>query len=679
MTSLPGKSDEASIKLEPRQTVDEVNIGPRMRSYRGPFALFVTLVCVAMSLFHLYSTVLGTFDALFIRAAFLIFVMVLGYALYPARSGRAQEEQAYPPLTDALLMVMGAGVGFYVLVNYERILVTVGSPSNVDVVVGSVAILLVLELCRRAAGPILASVCALFLLYALCGNYIPGFFGHRGYDFVRLVSHMYLTTEGIFGICAGVATNYVFLFILFGAFLSCTGAGRFFIDLAVALLGNFSGGPAKVAVFASCLMGTINGSSTANVVGTGAFTIPLMKSIGYQPHFAGAVEAAASTGGMLMPPIMGAGAFLMSEITGVPYMQIIAAAALPAILYYVGVLTGVHLEAKRTGLKGLPRESLPDAVRLIKERCILLAPIAAVVWALLQGFTPPYAAITGIATSIVAGAILPSTRVHPFRYWDALVQGPKDALGVCIACIAIGFILGSATLTGAGLKLANGILLLSGGNLFLILFFTMVASLVLGMGLPTTANYLVTSTLAAPALLKAGVAVLPAHLFCFYFGIIADITPPVALAAMAGAGLAGSPPFKTGVQAFKLAAPAYLIPYVFVYAPQITLIGYDFWSGVQASFTAILGVMCLGISIMGWMFTAVPWWQRVPLFGAALMLMVPGPLTDLTGIALLAVVAFLQRRVTAKAEASVVAPAPDTNRRAAGRSSTGLASSEHLE
>lgn len=635
---------EAISEEEAERITAKLDVGSRLRKYSGPFAIFLTVVAAAMSLFHLYTTLFGFFDAPIQRAAFFTFVMVLGYALYPARFKGQIMEYRFPPIWDLALMAIGAWVGSYIIINFEDIVMNMGNPSKTDLIMGSIAVLLVLELCRRAVGPVLATICTVFLLYALFGNYIPGFLSHRGYPFERLVSHMYLTTEGIFGMAAGVATTYVFMFILFGAFLARTGTGKFFIDLAVALLGSYSGGPAKVAIFASGLMGTINGSSVANVVGTGSFTIPLMKSIGYKPHFAGAVEAAASTGGQLMPPVMGAGAFLMAEITGVPYSQIIIAAALPAILYYTGVLTGVHLEAKRTGLQGLPRDQLPSAWKIIKERGLLLTPIFAVIFMLLQGYTPPYAAITGIATSIVAGAILPTTRVHPIRYWEALVQGSRDALSVSIACLSIGFIMGVATLTGAGLKIANGILLLSGGNLFFTLFFTMVASLILGMGLPTTANYLVTSTIAAPALVQAGIPLLPAHLFVFYFGIVADLTPPVALAAMAGAGIAGGPPVKTGVQSFKLAAPAYLIPYVFCYAPQITLLGFDFWSGLQASFTATLGVICLGISIMGWMFTNVPWIQRGPLFAAAFLLIVPGWETDLMGLVALSIVALFQWR-----------------------------------
>ena len=698
MAQDPPLQVEAISEEEAERISARLDVASRLRKFTGPFAAFVVMVSAGMSLFHLYTTFFGFFDAPIQRAAFFVFVFVLGYAFYPARFKGGLASLRFPPWYDLVLMAMSAMVGSYILINYETIVENMGYPTQTDLIMGSIAILLVLELCRRAVGPVLMVICMVFLLYVLLGNLIPGFLSHRGYPFTRLVSHMYLTTEGIFGVATGVATTYVFMFILFGAFLFRTGTGQFFIDLAVALLGSFSGGPAKVAVFSSALMGTINGSSVANVVGTGSFTIPLMKSIGYRPYFAGAVEAAASTGGQLMPPVMGAGAFIMAEIVGVPYTQVIVAAALPAILYYTGVLTGVHLEAKRTGLEGIPRSMLPSPMKILRERGILLLPIVLVVYMLMNGRTPPYAAVTGIMGSIVFSqfipsnrgridttaqaavqilgnvigvaailylmlfeyaspylvvsamlvsiaitGLLPSTRNQVGKYWEALVFGARDALAVAIACISIGFIMGSATLTGAGLKIANGIILLSGGNLFLTLFFTMIASLILGMGLPTTANYLVTSTIAAPALVHAGVPLLAAHLFVFYFGIVADLTPPVALAAMAGAGLAGAPPTKTGVQAFRLAAPAYLIPYVFCYAPQITLLGYDFLSGLEASVTAALGVISLGISLFGFMMTWVPWWQRVPLFCAALLLIVPGWETDLMGFVLLGAV-FLHQR-----------------------------------
>ena len=677
----------------------KLDISSRLRKFVGPFAVLLAAGSVAMSLFHLYTTFFGFFDAPIQRATFFTFVCVLGFAFYPMRFKGKLDTLRLPPWHDLILMVLSAIVGLYIVINYETIAANMGSPSQTDLVVGGIACLLVLELCRRAVGPVLTIICAIFILYALLGNYVPGLLGHRGYPLQRVISHMYLTTEGIFGVAAGVATTYVFMFILFGAFLVRTGTGQFFNDISVALLGHYSGGPAKVAVFASALEGTINGSSVANVVGSGSFTIPLMKSIGYRPHFAGAVEAAASTGGQIMPPVMGAGAFIMAEIIGRPYIDIAVAAAVPAALYFTGVLMGVHLEAKRTGLVGIPKDRLPSALKVMRERGVMLLPIAAVVYMLMNGYTPPYAAVTGIVACIVFSGLLAENRIRDARDWMAVAQvfkdvvglatvafmllnrtesylpvvgvaatvglvallpgtrpqalnflealrfGARDALSVSIACLAIGFIMGSATLTGAGLKIANSILQLAGGNLLLTLFFTMIASLVLGMGLPTTANYLVTSTIAAPAIVQAGVPLLSAHLFVFYFGIIADLTPPVALAAMAGAGLAGAPPTKTGVQAFRLAAPAYLVPYVFCIAPQLTLLGYDLISGIEASFTAILGVVALGVALFGWMITWVPWWQRIPLFAAALLLITPGWETDLIGFVVLIAVYLHQRNL----------------------------------
>ncbi len=723
MANEPLRKVEVVSEEEVERITAQLDVGSRLRKYVGPWGLALTLLAAAMSAFHLYTTFFGFFDAPIQRAAFFTFVFVLGYALYPARFKGRLDTRRIPPPHDLALMGLSAFVGLYIIVNYETIVRNMGNPSQTDIIVGSLAILLILELCRRAVGPVLAAICLVFILYALFGNYVPGLLTHRGYSFPRVVSHMYLTTEGIFGIAAGVATTYVFMFILFGAFLVRTGTGQFFNDIAVALLGRYSGGPAKVAVVASALEGTINGSSVANVVGSGSFTIPLMKSIGYKPHFAGAVEAAASTGGQLMPPVMGAGAFIMAEIIGRPYVEIAIAAAVPAILYFTGVIWGVHLEAKRTGLAGLPPEMLPSAARVMRERGLMLIPILVVVYMLLQGYTPPFAAVTGIVASVVFSGLLPEnrlrnpqgwkataqlvrdliglatvaylllnresagqisllglsisqsylvvlgialvvglvaavpeTRGQALKYWEALVQGARDALGVGIACLSIGFIMGSATLTGAGLKIAGSILQLSGENVLLTLFFTMVASLILGMGLPTTANYLVTSTIAAPALVQAGIPLLSAHLFVFYFGIVADLTPPVALAAMAGAGIAGAPPTKTGVQAFRLAAPAYLIPYVFCFAPQLTLLGYDILSGLHASLTAILGVLALGIGLFGWMRTWVPWWQRVPLLVGALFLIIPGWETDLLGFLLLAAVYVHQTYVLRRAKVASEPP-----------------------
>src|SRR5665647_2486978 len=394
--SQPPPLVESISEEQAEELTAKLDVGSRIRKYSGPFGIIFAVVAATMSLFHLYTTLFGFFDAPIQRSIFLSFVMFLGYALFLLRyRPEAMMGLRFPPIWDLVLMALGVSAGAYIVVNYQDIVMNMGNPTQTDIIMGAMTILLVLELCRRAAGPVLTVVCAIFLLYALFGSYVPGFLGHRGYSFERVVSHMYLTTEGIFGIAAGVATTYVFMFILFGAFLLRTGTGQFIIDIAVSSLGNFSGGPAKVAVFASGLMGTINGSSVANVVGTGSFTIPLMKSIGYKPYFAGAVEAVASTGGQFMPPVMGAGAFIMAEFLGIPYTKIILYAFIPACLYYLACFLQVHFRAKRIGLKGSNRDTLPNLWTVLKQKGYLLTPIGVLIYLLMNYYSPMRAAIVG--------------------------------------------------------------------------------------------------------------------------------------------------------------------------------------------------------------------------------------------------------------------------------------------
>src|SRR5690606_7132896 len=442
----------------------------------------------------------------------------------------------------------------------------------------------------------------------------------------------YFTTEGIFGLPLGVSATFIFLFILFGAFLEKTGIGRFFIDLANAVAGFASGGPAKVAVITSALEGTVSGSSVANTVGSGSFTIPMMKRLGYRPEFAAAVEATASTGGQLMPPIMGAAAFLMAEFTGIPYIRIATAALLPAILYFTGIFIAVHYEAKRLGLKGIPRDQLPSVWSVIRERGHLFLPLVAIIVLLVQGNTPMKAAFYGIVLAVVAAMIHPSTRMSLRDIIAALEQGARAALGVVMATAAAGIIIGVITLTGLGLKLASGLVSLAQGQLFLTLFFTMIASLILGMGSPTTANYVITSTIAAPALLQLGLPVLVAHMFVFYFGILADITPPVALAAYAGAGIAGAQPMKTGVTATRIAVAAFLIPYI----PSMLFIDVTWQQILQMAITSILGMFGVAVAMGGFFRTNLTVPERI-LFALGGVLMIdPGLVTDLVGLILLA-------------------------------------------
>jgi TRAP transporter 4TM/12TM fusion protein len=465
---------------------------------------------------------------------------------------------------------------------------------------------------------------------------------HRGLTPEQLVGHLYFTTEGVFGIPLGVSSTFIFLFILFGAFLEKTGLGKFFIDIANAIAGWASGGPAKVAVLSSALQGTISGSSVANVVGSGSFTIPMMKKLGYHKNFAGAVEAAASTGGQLMPPIMGAAAFLMAEFVGIPYMEVVKAAVVPAILYFLGVFLGVHFEAKKHHLEGTPRSELPPWGKIMKEEGHLAIPLIAIIGLLASGYTPMKAALAGIFISIATAMLRKNTRMSFYDIVDGLIKGARGALGVLVACAAAGMIIGVVTKTGVGLKLASALVTVAAGNFMLLLFCTMLTSLILGMGVPTTANYVITSTIAAPALIQLGVPTLAAHMFVFYFGIIADITPPVALAAYAGSAISGGDPLKTGVNASKLGIAAFIIPYVFVLSPQLLGIGATFTSVLMTTTTAIIGMIGISGAMIGQFYTRANVFERLILAAGGLCLIDPHGLTDLIGVALLVGVGVMQ-------------------------------------
>lgn len=460
---------------------------------------------------------------------------------------------------------------------------------------------------------------------------------------------MYLGTEGIFGIPLGVSATFVFMFILFGSVLEQTGMGKFIIDLSMALAGWSTGGPAKVAVVSSGLMGSISGSSVANVCTTGMFTIPLMKSVGYKPHFAGAVEAVASTGGQIMPPVMGAAAFIMAQFMGVPYVQVALAAVVPALLYYFAVIVQVHFEASRLGFRGLPREQLPSVLRLLRQKGHLLIPLIGIVYFLIGGFTPLKAAYNGILISFVVSWLNKETRLTLPRLIAALESGARSALGVACACATVGIIVGTATLTGLGLRIASAIVTLAGGNLLLTLLFTMVACILLGAGLPTTANFIVTSTMAAPALFQLGVSPMAAYMFVLYFGIAADLSPPVALAAYAGAGIAGAEPMKTGVTAMKLALAGFIVPFIYVYNPILVLVDFSFVPFALAVGTAMLGVVLLGMSTIGYFRGVLSLWKRALAFVGAILLLIPGWQSDLLGIVILVLLFFLQTSSSRKA------------------------------
>ena len=631
------------------------------RTFRGGLEVFIRVLCIALSGFHLFTAATGAYPPQIQRAVHLGFVLVLIYLLYPARATGSKHKLAW---YDVLLAAAGAAVCGYIVWNYDVIVLDAGPPTEMDFIFGCASILLVLEATRRIVGLPITLVAVCFLLYAKFGNLIPGMMGHPGFSMKRIVAHMYLTTEGLFGMPLGVSASFVFLFILFGAFLHSTGLGKFFIDLALAAAGRFVGGPAKVAVLVSGFFGTISGSSVANTVSTGTFTIPLMKSVGYRGAFAGAVEAASSTGGQIMPPIMGAAAFIMAQFLGVGYVEIAKAALIPALLYYLAVGFMVHMEAKRLGLKGIPKERLPRAWFVLRQGGYLLIPIFVLIYLLIQGYTPLKSAYYCILATVIislvannwkawAGASSSGLNVgHSLAQCNrqagkdilqAMENGGRLALGVAAACACTGFVIGVVTLTGVGLKLANAILTLSAGSFALTLFFTMLASIVLGMGLPTTAKYIVLATIAAPAIQTFGVPMLAAHLFIMYFGILADLTPPVALAAYAAAGIARSEPNATGFMAVKLALAGFLIPYIFCYNPGLLMIGASNTEIVFIVCTAAVGIASLSFASVGYWLRNLYLWERLVLVAAAITLITPGLVTDIIGLSLMAAVYVLQK------------------------------------
>lgn len=471
------------------------------RQFAGPMKWITFVLLVLFSVYQLSSSLFLTLPPQIHRPIHLAFGLGLVFLLY---SGRSKSDNNKVGIINIILSVVAVIVSLYWVYDYEGLVVRTGNYTTLDLVVGGAAILLVLEAARRVVGLPISIIAVVFLLYTYLGPYMPGFLEHRGSDIDRIIGHSYYTMEGILGTPLGVSSTFIFLFILFGAFLEKTGVGEYFNDLSLVIAGRRIGGPAKVAVFSSALQGTISGSSVANVVTSGAFTIPMMKRLGYRPEFAAAVEASSSTGGQIMPPIMGAAAFLMAEFINVPYLEVAKSATLPAILFFVGIWIMVHFEAKRLGLRGLTKEEMPEKKEVLKKIYLLL-PILVIIGVLMTGYSAERSAIIGIVSVIVVGAFRKETRMSIADILEALASGARVALGVVAATAAAGIIVGTVTLTGIGLKLANGLIDLAGGNLLMTLFFTMIASLILGMGTPTTANYIITSTIAAPALIQLGV------------------------------------------------------------------------------------------------------------------------------------------------------------------------------
>lgn len=622
----------------------------RESAYRkniGRWSWVVLFLGVSLTLFHLYTGYRGAFEARIQGPIHLGTALGLIFLLYPIKKGLHRKQKGVP-WYDAVLAFVALGVGYYNVVNYEELVSQkiVFGYSQTDIIVASLGVLLVLEAARRCVGLPIVIVAGIAILYALYGNFIPTkMFAHRGFGWDRLATDLYLTTKGIFSTPIQVSSTFIFLFLFFGVMLIRTGVGQFFNNLAFALTGRFTGGQAKAAVVASSLQGMVSGSSVANTVGSGSFTIPMMKKAGYKPEFAAAVEASASTGGQIMPPVMGAAAFIMASYTNTPYSQIMLAAIIPAVLYFLGVFLGVHFESKKHGIIGVPKSQLPSFRKLMMERGYLILPLVVIFYTLLSGKTPMRAALIGIFVAFLVSLVRKETRMKPWQIIKAFEEGARVALPVIAACAAAGIIVGVVVQTGLGGRIADGIIALGGGSLILTLFFTMIACLILGMGLPTTANYVVTATMAAPALvLGLDVPVLAAHMFVFYFGIVADITPPVCLAAYAGAGLARANPFMTGVQAFTLATAAYIIPYVFVMNPHMILIDAEPLFLAFSIATAIIGMIGVSSAMIGYLFRKAHIWERIVLFISGLFLISPNIMFSGIGIVLLIIVAVVQTR-----------------------------------
>ncbi|RCW48628.1 TRAP transporter permease [Halanaerobium sp. MA284_MarDTE_T2] len=610
------------------------------RNFRGKAALIITIIAVSLSLFHLYTAGFGILLALKQRSVHLGFIFTLIFLLYPPVKGKKNNKIFL--FFDIIMAGLSIVISSYIFINYQELVRRAGMFTQLDYIMAITAIIVVLEGTRRVIGPELPVISVLFLAYAHYGPQMPGMLAHRGYSWSRIASHMYFTTEGIFGIPLGVSATYIFLFLLLGSFAKRTGLGDLFIDLAMALTGKTTGGPAKAAVISSGFMGSISGSSVANTVTTGSFTIPLMKRVGYKPRFAAAVEAAASTGGQIMPPIMGAAAFIMSEFIGVPYANIAKAAILPAILYYFSVGLMVHFEAKKLGLKGMNKNQIPKLLNVLKNRGHMILPLVIIFYYLFKGYTPLRAAYIGILVSFALSFLKKDTRMSLKDLIDTLKEGAISALGVAAACASVGFIVGSTTLTGLGLKFTTITVSLAHGNLFLALFFTMVACTILGTGLPTTATYIVLATMAAPALTELGVPILAAHLFVLYFGVVADLTPPAALAAYAGAGIAESNPLKTGFTAVKLAFAGFVVPFIFAYSPSLLLINTNLVGVIIITMSSLIGVFALSAGVLGYLKRRTTIIEQLLLGISAVGLLFPGWESDLFGITILSIVIFMQ-------------------------------------
>ena len=609
------------------------------RIWEGPLCWITGGLMVAFSLYCIAMTLWSTALPETRLSLFLACIVFIGFLTYPIKKGHVKVN--FMPWYDIVLMLVGTGCFLYFAFNAMTLIKLATRIEPIHVVIGAVGILILLELCRRCVGLPILCVVGVLLVYT--------FYNQLSWnaDFYQalknIIYKLFYTTNGVIGTPVNVCYTYIVLFIIFGAFLERTGIANFFISFANRIAGWSSGGPAKVAVISSALCGMVSGSSVGNTVTTGSVTIPMMKKTGYQPQFAGAVEAASSTGGQIMPPIMGAAAFLMAEYMGLPYATVAVKAILPAVLYFTGIFIAVHLEAKKLGLKGLSRDEMP-AWKDLGRKSYLLLPLILLVWLVSSGAkTMQFSAAVSILAAVVVGFLNKGERLTPKKIFEALEAGARGAITVGVACAVAGMIAGCITVTGLASILINGIVGLAGNAQIIGLALTMVCCIILGMGVPTTANYCIMASTCAPILIKMGIPVVAAHFFVFYFGIVADITPPVALAAYAGSAIAKSDPMKTGVNATKLAIAAFIVPYIFAYSPALLFENVSgWWEVTQICISALLGIFGIAAALNGHLYKKVPWYFRLLLVAGGLGMMIPGTLTDVVGLALVALVIVVQ-------------------------------------
>ena len=623
---------DAVMRKYDRESNTRIWEGP-LRWITGGLMVAFSLYCIAMTL---WSTALPETRL----SLFLACIVFIGFLTYPIKKGHVKVN--FMPWYDIVLMLVGTGCFLYFAFNAMTLIKLATRIEPIHVVIGAVGILILLELCRRCVGLPILCVVGVLLVYT--------FYNQLSWnaDFYQalknIIYKLFYTTNGVIGTPVNVCYTYIVLFIIFGAFLERTGIANFFISFANRVAGWSSGGPAKVAVISSALCGMVSGSSVGNTVTTGSVTIPMMKKTGYKPEFAGAVEAAASTGGQIMPPIMGAAAFLMAEYMGLPYATVAVKAILPAVLYFTGIFIAVHLEAKKLGLKGLSRDEMP-AWKDLGRKSYLLLPLILLVWLVSSGAkTMQFSAAVSILAAVVVGFLNKGERLTPKKIFEALEAGARGAITVGVACAVAGMIAGCITVTGLASILINGIVGLAGNAQIIGLALTMVCCIILGMGVPTTANYCIMASTCAPILIKMGIPVVAAHFFVFYFGIVADITPPVALAAYAGSAIAKSDPMKTGVNATKLAIAAFIVPYIFAYSPALLFENVSgWWEVTQICISALLGIFGIAAALNGHLYKKVPWYFRLLLVAGGLGMMIPGTLTDVVGLVLVAAVIAYQK------------------------------------